>query len=141
MKNTNARITEKTEKFLTDNFRTKGAGAEYILAACPAAARKFIGMEIKGKFTAGELKLMIDVMNRATLWPEMAGQHLQLNVTDGIMLDNLDEKFGVDAVKLNRALAGMSTPELMILEIWIQGFWQTVTDHGQDLDEYIKVAI
>ena len=141
MKNINARVNEKTETFLTDNFRTKSAGAEYILAAWPAASRKFIGLDMKGKFTAGEIKLMIDVMNGTMLSHEMAGQHLPLNVTDGIMLDNLDEKFGVDAVKLNRDLAGMSTPELMILEIWIQGFWHAVTDHGQDMDEYIQPAL
>ena len=141
MKNINARANERTEKYLTDNFRTKGAAAEYILAAWPAAARKFIGLDMKGKFTAGEIKLMIDVMNGTMLSPEMAGQHLPINVTDGIALDGLDEKWGVDAVQLNRALAGMSTPELMILEIWIKGFWHAVKDHGQDMDEYIQPAL
>ena len=141
MKNTNARITDKTEKFLTDHFRTKSAGAEYILAAMPAVMRKFIGMDIKGRFTENELKLMIDAMERCVLSPEMAGQHLPLNVTDGIMLDHIDEKWGVDAVQLNRTLAGMSTPEIMLLEIWIQGFWQAATEHAQDMDEYIKAAL
>lgn len=141
MKNINARANERTEKYLAGNFRTKGAGAEYILAAWPAAARKFICLDMKGKFTAGELRLMIDVMNGTMLSPEMAGQHLSLNVADGIALDALDKKLEVDAETLNKKLAEMSTPELMILEIWIQGFWEAVTNHGQDLDEYIKVAL
>ena len=71
----------------------------------------------------------------------MAGQHLPLNVAYGIAMDGMDEKWGVDAGTLNQKLADMSTPELMILEIWIQGLWQAVTDRDQDLNEYIKVAL
>lgn len=141
MKNLGPRANERTIEYLTNNFPKINAGAEYILAAVPAAARKFIGLDMKGKFTAGELRLMIDVMNGTMLSPEIAGQHLGLNVADGIALDGLDEKWGVDAGMLNEKLAGMSTPELMILEVWIQGFWQAVTDHDQDLDEYIQVAL
>ena len=66
---------------------------------------------------------MIDVMNGTALTQDLAGQQLPLNVIDGIALDGLDEKWGVDAEKINQKLAGMSTPELMFLEIWIQGFW------------------
>ena len=142
MKNINARVSEKSEKFLTENFRSKGAGAEYILAALPAASRKFIGLDMKGRFTSHELKLMIDVMNGTILTPEIAGLHLPINVRDGIALDGLDEKWSIDGKALEAKLTQMSTPELLILEIWIQGFWQAVpTDCGQDLDEYIAVAL
>lgn len=141
MKNINARANERTVEYLASHFKTKGAGAEYILAAWPVAARKFICLDMKGKFSDKELGLMIDVMNGKTLSPELAGQQLPLNVADGIALDGLDEKWGVAADRLNDKLASMSTPELMILEIWIQGSWQAVTDSDQDLNEYIKVAL
>lgn len=141
MKNLGPRANERTVEYLTNHFSRLNTGAEYILAAWPAAAKKFIGLDMKGKFTAGELRLTIDVMNGTLLSPEMAGQHLSLNVADGIALDGLDEKWEVDAETLNQKLATMSTPELMILEIWIHGFWQAVTDHDQDLDEYIQVAL
>lgn len=141
MKNLGPRANERTVEYLTNHFSRINAGAEYILAAWPAAARKFIGIDMMGKFTAGELRLMIDVMKGTMLSPEMAGQHLCLNVADGIALDGMDEKWNVDAGVLNEKLADMSTPELMILEIWIQGFWQAFTNHDQDIDKYIQVAL
>jgi len=141
MKKLGPRANERTIEYLDSHFNKRNAGAEYILATWPAAARKFIKLDMKGRFTAGELKLMIDVMNSTTLSPEMAGQHITLNVASGIALDNLDQKWDVDSKELNGKLSKMSTPELMILEIWIQGFRQAVTDHNQDLDEYIQVTL
>ena len=141
MKNVNARVSDKTETFLGSHFRTRSAGAEYMLAAWQAASRKYVGIDMKGKFTPGELRLMIDVMNGTILSPEMAGQRLAMNVSDGMELDAMDEKWGVDAEQINYKLSTMSTPELMILEIWIQGFWQAVTDRNQGLEEYIQVAL
>ena len=138
MKKIGPRVNEKADEYLTKNFRNRSAGAEYILNATPAVARKFMGLDLNGMLVKAELNLMIDVMNGTALTPDLAGQHLPLNVVDGIALDGLDEKWGVDAEKLNQKLAGMSTPELMFLEIWIQGFWERLgTDSEIPLEEYV----
>ena len=136
MKNITPRINTATEKYLQQNFKTLNSGAEFVLEAVPAVARIYTGYELKGKFIAGELKLMLDVMNGMLLTGQLAGRHLPLSVQDGIALDGLDKKWEVDAEQLLEKLKNMSTAELFFLEIWIQGFWQqsdTVT-----LEEYIK---
>lgn len=143
MKKIGPRVNETTEQFLKNHFNSLSGGAEYALAAMPSVARKFIGLDtnMKSVFSVDELKLMIDVMNGTILSPQIGGQHLPMNVSDGIALDGLDKKWNVDAETINDKLAGMSTPEIFFLEIWIQGFWQQNTESGVDLDEYISVAL
>jgi hypothetical protein len=98
-------------------------------------------MILKGVFTAGELRLMITAMAGAEMSPMLAGQYLPINSASAVLLDEIDKTYNVEFDNLNQKLLRMSTPELMILEIWIQGFWQSVANHGQDLDEYIQVAL
>lgn len=131
MKKVGPTITPQTEAYCLSHFLRLNTGAGYIINAAPSVARKFIGIDIKDRFSAGELKLMIDVMNGTMLTPGMAGQHLQANVEDGIALDGLAEKWEVDGPGIVKKLADMSTPDLMFLEIWIQGFWKQLgSDRG-----------
>jgi hypothetical protein len=138
MKKITPRINKSTEEFLSQNFKNLNAGSEYLLDSIPAVARVYAGYQLKGKFTAGELNLMIDVMNGTMLTTQFAGQHILPNVQDGIALDNLDQKWAVDPDQVKDKIKKLSVPDIFFLEIWIQGFWQQNTETGMNLEEYVK---
>ncbi len=141
MKKITPRINDKTVDYLQKNFKNLNAGSEYLLDSIPTVARVYAGYQLKGKFTGGELKLMIDVMNvrQDMLTPQLAGQHILPNVQDGITLDHLDEKWEVDPDKIQEKLKSLSIPDVFFMEIWIQGFRQQNLDIN--LEEYIKELI
>ena len=133
MKKIGPRVTEGTEKYLKENFKTLSAGAEYILNSAPGVARRFMGIDLRDHFSKSEINLLHDasspyfssassiIKNGVVMTPSIAGRHLLGNVEDAISLDNLDEKWSVDTEELLKKLKSMSTPELFFLEIWIYG--------------------
>ena len=139
MKKITPRIADNTVGFLTDNFKNLNSASEYLLDAIPSIARVYVGYQLKGIFSAEELKLMVDVMNSTMLSPLLAGQHLKVNVEDGIALDRLDAKWEIDGNKLIAKLNDMSVPEIFFLEIWIQGF--CIQSNEIELEDYIQSLI
>lgn len=73
-------------------------------------------------FTSEELHLMIEVMNGKSLSANLTGQYLPIIVADRMEKDLLHRCWMVNKETLNSKLANLSTPELSILEAWIQGF-------------------
>ena len=139
MKKITPRIADNTISFLTNNFKNLNAGSEYLLDSVPAVSRVYVGYQLKGVFSADELKLMVDVMNSTMLNPQLAGQHLKSNVEDGISLDHLDAKWEINGNDLISKLSDMSVPEVFFLEIWIQGFW--IQSNEIELEDYIQALI
>jgi len=135
MKRVSPRIGEATEAWLSENFGSLGGGAEYILESTAAVYKRTVA-KIKATFDTSELSLMLDCMNGTILTPGIAGQIIGLNVADSIDLDKTDEKWGVDRATIVGKLEGLSIPELALLEIWCQGFWEQ-HEHGS-LEDYIK---
>jgi hypothetical protein len=91
--------------------------------------------ELKGKFSRGELMLMIDVNNGLMLMSGIAGQHLKAQVSDGIALDHLDEKWEIDGDKLNKKVAGLTIFQCFCLEIWVAAFWEN--HENLDIEKYV----
>ena len=54
------RATDVTVNFLTEYFRNRTAGAEYVLEAFSALFQRAMH-ELKGQFSRGELSLILDV--------------------------------------------------------------------------------
>jgi hypothetical protein len=80
---------------------------------------------MRGKFSLGELSLIIDVMNGVAINHELAGKYLIHNVDDGIVLDELDSKWEVDGSVLMEKLDSMMQFHLFVLEIWAIGYWKS----------------
>ena len=139
MKKITPRIADNTIEFLKNNFKNLNAGSEYLLDSVPSVARVYAGYQLKGTFTGEELQLMIDVMNSTMLNSQLAGQHLKVNVEDGIALDHLDKKWEINGNDLISKLGEMSVPEVFFLEIWIQGFW--VQSDDIELEDYIQALV
>lgn len=130
------RIIEKTAVFYRDKFSSLNAGLEYIIEAMPDLYAHTMH-DLRGKFTRGELMLMVDVMNGHWYNPHGAGQEMTPNVSDGIALDHLDKKWEIDGKALNAKLAALTMFDRACLEIWIQAFWNQ-NDHG-NIEEYVAV--
>ena len=133
-KNVSPRVFEETQAWYAKTFESVNAGSEFILEAFPHLFKLTIS-RLKGKFSPGDLMLMIDVMNSAMLMPQHMGWTLPANVIDGIALDHLDKKWKIDGDKLNKKLAELHLFESSCLEIWIQGFWNQ--DDHSNIEEYV----
>jgi hypothetical protein len=119
------RISDKSADLYRQLFGNPNAGMEYIGDAFPSLYRYTLNA-LKGRFSRGELMLMIDVNNGLWLTPLMAGQHMTAQVSDGIALDGLDEKWKIEGAALNRKVAAMTIFEAACLELWVQAFWKNL---------------
>jgi hypothetical protein len=118
------KISQKSFDFYGANFATVNAGTAYTLESFPALYRHTLLRELRGKFERQELLLMLDVCNGLVLTPGMAGQHLLADVSDGIALDGLAEKWEIDGPALLAKLQALSIFQAHCLEVWCRAFWE-----------------
>ncbi len=133
------RVSEQAAKFYPSIFSSLNGGLEYMIESSPALYRRTLH-NMKGRFEKGELSRLIDVFNATMLTPQMAGQHLAAQVSDGIALDRLDQKWGIDGNALNNKIASLTVFEAACLEIWANGFWYRHTSEltTEELDTWIE---
>lgn len=134
------KIRESAAEFYPDLFRNLNAGATHTLEAFPVLYRRTLH-EMRGRFSEGELSLMIDVFNGTWLTPDLAGQHLGVQCSDGIALDGLDEKWGVEKDGFLDRVRTLTVFQAACLELWAVGFWATLPDGvgGQEnFDRWMK---
>jgi hypothetical protein len=111
------------------------AALEIFEQAVPALYSVTLG-EIKGLFTNGEISLMLDVSKGLLLTPMILGQHLPIEVEDGIDLNGLAEKWNVDRDTLLEKLERLSTTQIAVLETVLNDFWYGA-DQSQDLQAFL----
>jgi hypothetical protein len=126
-------ISEASAEFYAENFSTLHAGTTYALDLFPALYRRTL-QDLKGIFIEPELMLMIDVFNATALMPQLAGQHLEIQVADGIELDGLDEKWKVDKKSILKKIETLPIFSAACIEIWANGFWYANEEAQKDLD-------
>lgn len=118
------RISDTAATWLSAHFSSRNAGAEYILEAFPELYRRVL-RDLDGRFTPGELSLMLDVMNGHMLTPQLAGQSLIISCVDSMDLDGTGEKWKIDPEGFTDSLQGLRPFELACLEIWARAFWES----------------
>lgn len=131
---TSPRISDRSAELYKLLCGNPNAGMEYIGDAFSALYRHTLD-DMRGKFSREELMLMIDACNGLWLTPMMAGQHMGAQVSDGIALDALDEKWEIDGTALNAKVAALTIFETACLELWVQAFWNQ-EEHG-NIKEYV----
>lgn len=109
-------------RFLPNPNAAVTFAAELLAIAYPRALA-----EIRGRFTEPEARLMLDVMN-GTMWigseaPSLVGQRIAIEVADGCQLNGLDDKWHVDGTKMGATLGGLTSFQLVALELWCGEFW------------------
>ena len=132
-----ARINDEQEKWLKDYFRTKSAGAEFIL---PWAVDTFFRAlnNIRSMFTTEELKTIVDAHRDSKLMPDHTRlSYLILRVMDVCDNNATHEKFGANRSSLEMKLRGLDDTQATALMIWAAAYWVSRTNSAQSLDEYV----
>lgn len=133
-----ARISPDQEKWLKDYFRTKSAGAEFIL---PWAVDTFFRAisTLKSAFTPGELKTIVEAHKDTRLLPDHSrASYLVLRVIDACDLTMIHTKHGASKANLEAKLKRLDDTQATALMVWAAAFWVSRTCDAGSLDEYIK---
>ncbi|PWL57552.1 MAG: hypothetical protein DBY37_13085 [Desulfovibrionaceae bacterium] len=133
-----ARINNEQEKWLKDYFRTKSAGAEFIL---PWAVDTFFRAisSLKNMFTPSELKTIVESYKDTRLSPENTRlSYLLLRVFDACDMSNLHVKHGASRSSLETKLKRLDDTQATALMVWASAFWVSRNCSAESLDEYIK---
>lgn len=134
-KNRSVAMHSSTVAWLEETFKTVHSGATMILTAAPALYKKTLN-ELRGTFSREELMLIIDVSNGLILTPGILGEHLPLQVADGIKLDGLDRKREIEGADMQQKLNNLPVFSRAVLEIWAQEFWQQ--DTHDNIEEWVR---
>lgn len=133
-----ARISDIQERWLKDYFRTKSAGAEFIL---PWAVDTFFRAirAIKENFSSAELKTIVEAHKAVKLLPAQTRlSYLQLHLQDACETGRLDTKNGINRAMLEAKLARLDDTQATALMVWASAFWVSRNCSAENLDEYIK---
>jgi hypothetical protein len=131
---TGPEISDQTSAWILDTFPKINSGMTYISNGFPSLYRATLH-DMKGTFSPTELSLMIDVFNGLILTPQLAGQHIALQVANGIKLDSLDEKWGINGLELMRKIDSMTLFDRACLEIWLSRYWK---NGDKDMNDYVQ---
>lgn len=133
-----ARISDDQERRLKDYFRTKSAGAEFILPwAVETFFRAITG--IKQIFSASELKTIVDAHKDVRLLPENTGRsYLVLRINDACDMNGVHLRHGASKSSLESKLNTLDDTQSTALMVWASAFWVSKNCSAESLDDYIK---
>jgi hypothetical protein len=140
------KIRSDAADFYAAHFPSLNAGATFVLESFPILYRATLA-EIRGKFSIGELSMILDVLNGhgsllAFGGSGLAGQYIVPNIEDSFRLDPgiYEEKWSInDPEGFVRRLSALTRVQGLCLEIWAAGFWEKYMD--TTLDEYCRPLI
>lgn len=133
-----ARINDEQERWLKDYFRTKSAGAEFIL---PWAVDTFFRAitNIKSIFSIAELKTIVEAHKDLKLLPDHTRQtYLHLRVMDACDVGSLHMKYNANKGSLEAKIKRLDDTQATALMVWASAFWVSRNCSTDSLDEYIK---
>ncbi len=134
-----ARINEEQERWLKDYFRTKSAGAEFIL---PWAVDTFFRAitNIKSVFSGAELRTIIEAHKDLKLLPDHTRlSYLLLRVMDACDVGNIHMKHGASKTSLEAKIKRLDDTQATALMVWASAFWVSRNCTTESLDDYIKL--
>ncbi len=134
-----ARISNEQERWLKDYFRTKSAGAEFIL---PWAVDTFFRAisSLKGTFSAAELKTIVEAHKDLKLLPDHTRlSYLHLRVMDACDVSSVHLKHGATKANLEVKIKRLDDTQATALMVWASAFWVSKQVSTDSLDDYIKV--
>ena len=131
-----ARISDDQERRLKDYFRTKSAGAEFILPwAVETFFRAITG--IKQIFSASELKTIVDAHKDVRLLPENTGRsYLVLRISDACDMNGVHLRHGASKSSLESKLNTLDDTQSTALMVWASAFWVSKNCSAESLDDW-----
>lgn len=133
-----ARISDEQERSLKDFFRTKSAGAEFIL---PWALDTFFRSiaSIKQIFSASELKTIVDAHKDVRLLPENSRRsYLVLRITDACDTNGVHLRHGASKSSLESKLNTLDDTQATAIMVWASAYWVSKSRPVENLEDYIK---
>ncbi|MDE5833392.1 MAG: hypothetical protein K2H64_10520 [Desulfovibrio sp.] len=132
-----ARINQDLERLLGEYFRTKSAGAEFILPWAIDTIFRSIN-DVKDVFSASELKTIAEAYKDAKLTPDTTRlKYLLLRISDACDLNNIHIRNGASKSSLMGKLQTLNDIQAAALMIWASAFWVSKARVSRNLDEYI----
>lgn len=133
-----ARISSEHEQWLKECFRTKSAGAEFLV---PWAVDTFFRSlrQLRGLFSTPELLTLLGSHKDMRLMPEQTRlPYLMLRVQDACDLNRLHMKYGADQDMIEKKLRQLSDTQATALMIWASAYWVSKQWKETDMREYIR---
>ena len=133
-----ARINNEQERWLKDYFRTKSAGAEFIL---PWAVDTFFRAitNIRQMFSVAELKTIVEAHKDMKLMPDNTRlSYLLLRMQDACEGNSVHLRYGASKSSLESKLKTLDDTQATALMVWASAFWVSRNCTADNLDEYIR---
>ena len=133
-----ARISDEQERWLKDYFRTKSAGAEFIL---PWAVDTFFRAitNTKAVFEPAELKTIVEAYKDVKVTPDSTSKsYLMLRVMGACDKNHANECFGASRSSLEAKLRYLDETQATALMVWASAYWVSRNCTATSLDEYIR---
>lgn len=135
-----ARISADHEQWLKDYFKTKSAGAEFIL---PWAVDMFFRSirNVSTEFSNAELKTILESHRGVRLLPNQSKQaYLLLRVQEACDEHNVHISHGASKSNLEVKLRRLTDLQSTALMIWATAYWVSKVWNGVSLDDYVKLS-
>lgn len=118
------RLSVEAGKWYASNFSSRGGGAEFVLEAFPTLYKHALA-GLRGKFSPGEISLLLDTFNSTMITPHFLGQSVQLCADDSMRLDRTDKKWSVTPETFLSKIRSLTHFEKSCLEIFVRAFWES----------------
>jgi hypothetical protein len=135
-----ARITHDQEKWLKDYFKTKSAGAEFILPWAVDVFFKSI-RNVSSDFSVAELKTILESHKEVKLLPNQSKQaYLMLRVEESCEEHDVHIKHGAGKSNLEVKLRRLTDLQATALMIWATAYWVSKVWNGVSIEDYVKLS-
>lgn len=135
-----ARINHDHEKWLKEYFKTKSAGAEFILPWAVDVFFKSI-RNVSSEFSVSELKTVLDAHKDVKLLPNQSKQaYLVLRVAEACDEKNVHIQHGASKSNLEIKLKRLSDLQATALMIWATAYWVSKSWNGVSIEDYVKLS-
>ena len=135
-----ARITHDHEQWLKNYFKTKSAGAEFIL---PWAVDMFFKSmrSVAQELSVSELKTVLEAYRGIKILPNQCkSAYLFLRIEEACEADDVHVVHGVSRSNLEAKLRRLSDVQSTALMIWASAYWVSKVWNGVSFEEYIKLT-
>jgi hypothetical protein len=135
-----ARITHDHEKWLKEYFKTKSAGAEFILPWAVDVFFKTI-RNVSNDFSMAELKTILEAHKEVKLLPNQSKQaYLMLRVEEACEERSVHIQHGASKSNLEVKLRRLSDLQATSVMIWATAYWTSRSWNGVSIDDYVKLS-
>jgi hypothetical protein len=135
-----ARITHDHEQWLKNYFRTKSAGAEFIL---PWAVDMFFKTlkSVAAEFSVSEMKTILEAHRDAKLLPNQSKQaYFLLRIEEACNERGIHTQNNTSRSTLELKIKRLTDIQATALMIWATAYWTSRTWNGVSAEEYVKLT-